>query len=262
MTKRNLSVPMGRSFIPWTAPEDVVFPVSRGVRPPRGTPEEALLEPEGSPSLGALSADASRIAVVLPDATRLWQNVPLMAEALRAEIEKNTATPVTWMIGAGLHRSPSREETALLLGGASRPGDRVLWSDPAGVRDTGLRTSRGTPVAAPPEALDADLLVLAGGIGYHDLAGFSGGRKALFFNVRVHQNIPPAQEKRTAPKEAANAEDIAAAIVGKNPWRCMSAPIRPGMTQPIHRFEAGSTLPAIIFRARAMSMATPVRCLP
>ncbi|MFA7364006.1 MAG: lactate racemase domain-containing protein [Aminobacteriaceae bacterium] len=189
MTKRNLSVPMGRSFIPWTAPEDVVFPVSRGVRPPRGTPEEALLEPEGSPSLGALSADVSRIAVVLPDATRLWQNVPLMAEALRAEIEKNTATPVTWMIGAGLHRSPSREETALLLGGASRPGDRVLWSDPAGVRDTGLRTSRGTPVAAPPEALDADLLVLAGGIGYHDLAGFSGGRKALLPGISGKESV-------------------------------------------------------------------------
>ncbi|MGI6790074.1 lactate racemase domain-containing protein [Aminivibrio sp.] len=122
MTKRNLSVPMGRSFIPWTAPEDVVSPVSRGVRSLRGTPEEALLEPEGSPSLGALSADASRIAVVLPDATRLWQNVPLMAEALRAEIDKEIQRlPVTWMIGAGLHRSPSREETALLLGGASRP---------------------------------------------------------------------------------------------------------------------------------------------
>ncbi len=115
---------------------------------------------------------------MLPDATRLWQDVPRMACANRREIGEGKAA-VMWIIGAGLHRAPTEEEKNLLLGGASRPGETVIWADPARAADTGMVTSRGTPVTVAPEALGADLLVLAGGIVYHDLAGFSGGRKGL-----------------------------------------------------------------------------------
>jgi nickel-dependent lactate racemase len=178
MPEHTLQIPLGRKTVPWTPPWDVVIPRPRGERPPSGTREDALAAPFGSPRLSSLASGAGTIAIVLPDATRLWQDVPRMARALREEVGEGKAA-VTWIIGAGLHRAPTEEEKNLLLGGASRPGDTILWADPARAAGTGMVTSRGTPVTVAPEALGADLLVLAGGIVYHDLAGFSGGRKGL-----------------------------------------------------------------------------------
>jgi nickel-dependent lactate racemase len=188
MTDRTLQIPLGRKTIPWMPPRDVVIPRPRGERPPEGTPEDALAAPFDSPRLSSLASRAGKIAIVLPDATRMWQDVPRMARALRKEIGDGTAA-VTWIIGAGLHRAPTEEEKGLLLGGASRPRDAVVWSDPEKVADTGAVTSRGTPVAIAPEALRADLLVLAGGIVYHDLAGFSGGRKGLLPGISGRASV-------------------------------------------------------------------------
>ncbi len=186
---RTLQIPLGRKTIPWNPPRDVVIPLPRGERPQAGTPEEALAAPIGSPRLSSLASGAGHIAIVLPDATRLWQDVPRMARALRMEIGDGTPAAVTWIIGAGLHRAPTEKEKDLLLGGASRPGDAVVWSDPEKVADTGMVTSRGTPVAVAPEALEADLLVVAGGIVYHDLAGFSGGRKGLLPGISGRASV-------------------------------------------------------------------------
>lgn len=188
MSEHTLQIPLGRKTIPWNPPRDVVIPGPRGGRPQGGTPEDALVAPIGSPRLSSLASRAGKIAIVLPDATRLWQNVPRMAGALRKEIGEGPVA-VTWIIGAGLHRAPTEEEKELLLGGASRPGDAVVWSDPEKVADTGMVTSRGTPVAVAPEALGADLLVLAGGIVYHDLAGFSGGRKGLLPGISGRASV-------------------------------------------------------------------------
>lgn len=189
MAEKKLLIPWGREEISWNAPEGVVLPQPRGERPARGTPEDALNHPVGSPPLRELAAKARRITVVLPDGTRLWQNVPLMARALRQEIAKAGDAEVTWLVGGGLHRAPTEDEISLLAGDALLPGDRIFWADPGRVRTTGLATSRGTPVAVAPEALDADLLVLAGGIVYHDLAGFSGGRKGILPAISGRESV-------------------------------------------------------------------------
>ena len=189
MAEKKLLIPWGREKISWNSPESTVIPRPRGERPPRGTPEDALNHPVASAPLRERAANARRVTIVLPDGTRLWQNVSLMARALRHEIAQAGAAEVTWLVGAGLHRAPTEEEIALLSGDALLPGDRIFWADPGKVRNTGLVTSRGTPVAIAPEALDADLLVLAGGIVYHDLAGFSGGRKGILPAISGRESV-------------------------------------------------------------------------
>ena len=189
MAEKKLLIPWGRETISWNAPESTVIPVPRGSRPDRGGPRDALDHPVGSPPLREQARGAKKITIVLPDATRLWQNVPLMAGALRQEIAEAGVPEVTWLVGAGLHRAPTEEEIALLAGDALLPGDRIFWADPEKARDTGLVTSRGTPVAVAPEALDADLLVLAGGIVFHDLAGFSGGRKGILPGISGREAV-------------------------------------------------------------------------
>lgn len=181
------TVPYGQGVISWDRPDDVVLPRPKGGRPARCTPEEALCRPVGAPSLASTAQGARKAVIVVPDATRLWENIPAMGSAVRRELGGDMA--VTWLVGAGLHRSPTTREMETIFGAAPRPEDRVLWADHEKAVDTGLRTSRGTPVTLAPEALDADVLVLVGGIVYHDLAGFSGGRKALLPGISGRTSV-------------------------------------------------------------------------
>lgn len=65
----------------------------------RRTADEALEHCTGSPRLEELSEGVSKIAVVVPDATRAWQRVPLMAEPVRRLLERCGVERVDWVIG-------------------------------------------------------------------------------------------------------------------------------------------------------------------
>jgi nickel-dependent lactate racemase len=142
-------------------------------------PEDALAAPCESPLLRFLARQVSDIVVILPDATRAWQNVPFMAQALRREIREGGRMSVKWVIGGGQHRLPTAKEIKMLLEDIPLRGDSILCHNSAeGVRTKEI-TSRGTPVILHQAVARADLIVSAGGIAYHDLAGFSGGRKSI-----------------------------------------------------------------------------------
>lgn len=150
-----------------------------GNRPIPNSPEKALALPCESPLLRNMAREVSDIAVVIPDATRSWQDVPRMTQAIRRELREGGRMPVTWIIGGGQHRLPTKNEIQMLLEDIPLSGDKILCHDSTqGVR-TGDVTSRGTPVILHQSVARADLIVPIGGIAYHDLAGFSGGRKAL-----------------------------------------------------------------------------------
>lgn len=189
MTGKAAAIPWGRGSIPWELPEDVMHPCRKGSRPRKCTPGDALASPVDSRPLGELAREASDAVVVVPDATRAWENIPLMAKAVRNELESAGTKKVTWLVGGGLHRKPTEEEMKEILGSAPLPGDWVSWSDPDRAQDIGIRTSRGTPLAIAPEAAASDLLVVIGGIVYHDVAGFSGGRKGIIPGISGRASV-------------------------------------------------------------------------
>ncbi len=175
------SILSGRSRIEFDIESAVFYPERGTLKIESNSPFEALDDPEGAESLELLAEKGSKIAVVIPDATRAWQNVTLMAEAVRSRIEK--VDRVDWVIGGGQHRLPTEEEKELLLGKAKRDRDHVYSHDPEVYIDTGLITSNGNPVTLHKKVLEADAVVLIGGIVHHELAGFSGGRKAVIPGV-------------------------------------------------------------------------------
>ena len=176
----------GKNEIEFGTGDNLLEPVAKRPKIACNNPMDALADPIGSPSLEILAEKASSITVILPDATRAWQRVNLMAEAVRDVIGKPA---VDWIIAGGQHRFPTDEELVLLLGNARREGDRVHFHDPELAADTGRVTSGGNRVTMHGVALDADLVVMVGGIAYHELAGFSGGRKTLIPGISGRSSI-------------------------------------------------------------------------
>ena len=180
-----IQVRIGRGVQEWIPERNVVVPESYPHRIGKNTPDEALASPTGMAALETY-ARPGRTAVVIPDATRSWQRVPLMAKAIRARLG---GIPVTWVLGTGLHRASTDAEVEALLESARLPEDTVISHDCDRVIECGETTSRGTPVTLCPEVAAAETVVLVGGIVYHDLAGFSGGRKALCPGVSGRKSV-------------------------------------------------------------------------
>jgi nickel-dependent lactate racemase len=181
--KSNISLALGRRKIKISLDRAVLSGVQSKNKPLPNSPENALSSPYESPSLREMLRYVKDITVVVPDATRSWEQVPLMAQAIRREIRSGGRFPVTWVIGGGQHRLPTREETEMLLEDIPLAGDVVSPHDSLKGIDTGEKTSRGTPVILHEAVAQADSLILLGGIVHHDLAGFSGGRKSLLPGV-------------------------------------------------------------------------------
>ncbi len=188
---KDYAIKMGRRVLNWTSPYDYLEPQADGVGPQGvfSSPQEALDSPVDSQPLEALAAEAGSIVVVVPDASRSWQRASLMAQAVRDRIASATDRPVQWIVAVGQHRPALQSDLALLLGEAAKPGDSWSSHDCDSAVDTGLRTPTGTPVTLNPQVLAADLLVLLGGVTYHSMAGFSGGRKSLIPGVSGRQSI-------------------------------------------------------------------------
>jgi nickel-dependent lactate racemase len=150
-----------------------------------------LEAPLGAAPLAELARGARRVHLIVPDGTRASGAAELVAAALRA-LHRGGVSPkrVAAVFALGLHRPPTQAERASVLGAWSgrlaivdgRPdeeGDRL---------DRGF-TSLGTPILLSRRALEADLVVLVGSIGFHYFAGFTGGRKAILPGIAAAESI-------------------------------------------------------------------------
>ncbi|HEU5182481.1 MAG TPA: nickel-dependent lactate racemase [Candidatus Polarisedimenticolia bacterium] len=162
---------------------EVVDPI--GSDPPELGDDELLAKlesPIGSPPLGEIVSPSHSVCIVVPDATRASGSDRVAALLLRRLA--NFGVPdgqIEFLVGAGTHRPPTPEEITRIVGyePARRVAVRIhdaydaVENAPVGV------TSRGTPVEVDRRLLKADRVFVVGAIGFHYVAGFSGGRKGV-----------------------------------------------------------------------------------
>jgi nickel-dependent lactate racemase len=87
---------------------------------------------------------------------------------------------VSIVIGVGAHRLNTESEFIELCSENVCHRVRVVNHDAWDSKMTYLgKTSRGTEVAVNPIVAKADRLILTGGVVYHYMAGFGGGRKSI-----------------------------------------------------------------------------------
>jgi nickel-dependent lactate racemase len=138
--------------------------------------------PIDAPPLSEAAGDAERVCVVVPDATRASGShriAPLLLERLSALGLRDDR--IEFVVGAGTHRAPTRDEIVRIVGAEAARRVAVHAHDAHDPSTHVLlgTTSRGTPVEINRRLAGADLVILVGAIGLHYFAGFSGGRKGF-----------------------------------------------------------------------------------
>lgn len=155
--------------------------------------QAALANPIGSPRLAEIVKPGERVCVVIPDITRVWQRTDLFLPLIVEELAQGGVQDkdIIFICALGTHRRQTAEEHRLLLG--PKLADRFTVIDHDCHDRTNLvycgETSFGTPVWLNKQAMECDHLVLTGGIVYHFLAGWSGGKKYVLPGISSYETV-------------------------------------------------------------------------
>lgn len=154
---------------------------------------DALRHPIGSPPLKAIVKQGDKVAIIVSDITRAWvkfdQFLPVLIEELN-----ETGIPdqdIFIMIALGAHRAHTPEENMIVCGKSVCHRIAVYQHDAHDKDNLVYRgtTKRGVDTYINRRVAEADKVILTGGIVYHLMAGFGGGRKAIMPGVSGFSSI-------------------------------------------------------------------------
>lgn len=154
---------------------------------------DALANPIDSLPLSKLVRPGQKVGVVIPDITRVWQRTGVFLPLIVEELERGGIRDedILFISALGTHRSQTAAEHRLLLG--PQLADRFTVTDHDCHDRSNLvycgQTSFGTPVWLNKQAMACDQLVLTGGIVYHFLAGWSGGKKYILPGIASYETV-------------------------------------------------------------------------
>lgn len=158
---------------------------------PQGEPvtyrdvEEALEHPAGSTPFKKLFSPGEKVTIIVPDITRYAGAeiylTPVIAALNSAGVEDED---IVILFATGTHRGHSPDERAAIVGEDIARRIRLVDHDARG-EDLlpSLAIVKGETVRLNRLALECDKLIVTGVVGFHYLAGFGGGRKAIMPGV-------------------------------------------------------------------------------
>jgi lactate racemase len=193
----NLEMKYGNEKILVSIPEKNMLGVIEGNKnSSRKTETEVILDalnnPIGSRKLEEIVSPGETVCIIISDITRAWQKMslflPYIVEKLNSAGVRDE--DITFLSATGSHRKQSGEEHEVLLGGLSKRF-KVIDHDCRDLENMVYigETSFKTPVYINRVAFDADHIVLTGAIVFHDLAGWSGGKKSLVPGISGYETI-------------------------------------------------------------------------
>ncbi|MBM1000994.1 MAG: nickel-dependent lactate racemase [Desulfofustis sp. PB-SRB1] len=195
---RQFELKIGRTTARFSLPENHLLYnlVGRNVEPPAdlaGAYRRALDHPIDSPPLSELVKPGETVVITVSDITRAWQRNDLTLPVLVNYLNEAGIPDenITIIIAVGAHRQNSAAECAELCGQEVYERVRVInhnaW-DTDNIVYLGT-TSRGTEVALNREAVAADRVILTGGVIYHYMVGYGGGRKSVMPGIASLRTI-------------------------------------------------------------------------
>jgi len=159
----------------------------------QGTYQYALDHPIDSPPLREIVKKGEKVAITVSDITRAWQKnnltLPIMINTLNeAGVPDEN---ITIIIAVGGHRPNTEKEFTELC--SEEVFNRVkIVNHNAWDTDNMVyygKTSRGTEVSVNRIIAEADRVILTGGIIYHYMVGYGGGRKSILPGVASIKTI-------------------------------------------------------------------------
>ena len=164
--------------------------------PQRTTAEHirwALDHPIDSAPLKELVRPGETVCIIISDVTRRWQAPETYLPILVAELESAGVRDEDMLIvsATGAHRRQTREEKIGLVTEAVY--ERIRFVDHQSTEEENLvyvgTTTQGTPVWLDKRAMECDKIILTGGVVYHFMAGFGGGRKSVLPGIAGRETI-------------------------------------------------------------------------
>jgi nickel-dependent lactate racemase len=194
----DFSLKIGKGTTKFSIPEEQLLYrlVGRNRQPPEDLAaayRHALDNPIDSPPLKEIVKPGETVAITVSDITRAWQRnhltLPLLIDYLNEAGIRDQ--DITVIIAVGAHRQNSEAECIELC--SREVYDRVTvlnhnaW-DSGNMVHFG-KTSRGTEVAVNRVVANADRVILTGGVIYHYMVGYGGGRKSVMPGVASLKTI-------------------------------------------------------------------------
>ena len=192
------NLPYGDSEYLLNYPEEKVKGVLEGVAMQCPASEEAevsraLENPVDSAPLSQLVKKGEKVCIIIGDVTRLWVRhhvllPPIINQLNQGGIEDKDILIVS---ATGDHREHTAEEHRKLVGDDIYRRIKVTDHRAQAVEEMVKlgATTYGNQVLINRNVVEADRVILTGGIVYHFLAGWGGGKKALIPGVAGYDTI-------------------------------------------------------------------------
>lgn len=214
------SLKFGDGKLDVSIPEDHVINVISGreqsaLEDPAGTLRKALAHPVGALPLHQQVKPEDSVCILVSDITRAWVQYPSYLPTL-LDVLNESGVPdenIYLVTTLGTHRPHTPEELLSLLGQEVLKRVRVFehdCQDKDQLKYLGV-TRRGTEIWVNRKALEADKLIITGGIVYHLFAGFGGGRKSIMPGICGWDTIQLNHNLTLAPADEGGLNPLAAA---------------------------------------------------
>jgi len=178
---------------------------------------DELKNPINSPSFYDIFTQGEKVAIVVSDYTRasykFYQFIPVLLDQLNSIGIADQ--DITIIMSTGDHREQTREQHLLVVGEEVLNRVKIYDHDcmAEDLVDLGI-SSRGTRVLMNKMVCEADKVIITGGIAYHLLAGFGGGRKSIAPGVSGYQTI---QENHGLALKLKEGESLGCGCLEENP---------------------------------------------
>lgn len=198
MTLKEFTLKYGKGTVTFQIPDGQLLCEIRGRNRPglkdlEAAYRRALDHPIDSPPLRELVRPGERVCILVSDITRGWQKnyltVPILIDTLS---EAGVADEdMTIVIGVGAHRANTEEEFVEICSEEVCHRVRILnhdYEDEKNMVYLG-KTSRGTEVSVNKIVKEVDRTILTGGVIYHPMVGYGGGRKSIMPGISSARTI-------------------------------------------------------------------------
>lgn len=188
MKERRFNLKYGKTELSFSIPEEqLICEIVGKEYPPVAdlakAVKAALARPIDAPPFSEVVRPGETVVITVSDITRIWQRMDLILPIMLDELNAAGIPDenITILIVVGGHRKNTEDEFRMLCGKGICDRVRVLnhdaW-DEANMVYLG-KTSRGTEVSVNRLVVEADRVILTGGIIYHYMVGYGGGRKSI-----------------------------------------------------------------------------------
>lgn len=198
MTDKQFHLKIGKGTETFSIPsEQLLYEImGENITPPEDLAaayRHSLDNPIDSPPLSEIVNPGETIAITVSDITRVWQHneltLPILIDYLNESgIEDKD---ITVIIAVGAHRQNTAAELEELCSKEVCRRVRVVnhnaWETENMVYYG--KTSRGTEVSINRIAAEADRVILTGGVIYHYMVGYGGGRKSIMPGISSLKTI-------------------------------------------------------------------------